>query len=445
MKIIYQNLSNWSNSKAIYTKVYYPQNEKEIKEIFKEFKNENKSFSIMGNGNTYGDSFLNSEGFTINTSLLDKIYKINLDKNFVDVSCGIKINKLINTLLSKKRIINNLPGSHNVTIGGCIASNVHGKDSFKFGIFGNNLISLRVLRSDGKILTLSKNSKDFISYVGGYGINGIILSAKIKIRKISSNNLMVSTHKFKNLKQLIDLFKHNEKASYYMGAWIDHFSSSPKGIFKCARWNGKDHNIKKIEEEYNLFSKFIIFFVYPVLRKFFVRRFFIKFLNKIFFYFSKKKNTFTSFKNFYYPQEKYMPKHSYLYDQGKINIQILIPKKYFLKHFDVISKLCKKYKFESWWLGIKKHRKTAFRHSFSSDGYDITLQWSKKYITNLRFKIFYSKLINYMSKNNIILYHSKDILLRKKDFIKFRQSKIFYRKIFNNSKVLNNLILKRLG
>lgn len=441
-----QNLYNWSNTKFINSKIFFPKNEAELKKLFFQLLNKNKKFSIMGNGNTYGDSFLNPAGLTINTLNLNKIYEINLKKNFVEVGAGIHLNKLLNLLLKKKRIINNIPGSYDVTIGGCISSNVHGKDSFKFGIFGNNVISLKILDYRGKILEISERNNKFKKYVGAYGVNGLILRAKIRISKIKYNTLSVNTFKFNTLKELLNLFEKEQATSYYMGAWIDHFSKDMRGIFKSSKWSKTNLKLKKIQKEYNVTSKLIIAFLYPFFRNFFVKRLFIKFINNIFFLISKEsKNSKANFRDFYYPQEKYLPKHSLLYENGKINIQILIPKKNFTKHFLKILSLCKKYKYESWWLGIKKHKKTGFLHSFCLDGYDITLQWSKQYTKNKKFKKFYQKLINYMSKNNIIIYHSKDILLNRKNFQKFKQSRIFENIFFKKKQIFNNFIIKRLG
>lgn len=231
-----------------------------------------------------------------------------------------------------------------------------------------------------------------------------------------------------------------------MGAWINHFSDKSEGIFKSASWNKYNFSYEKIKEEYNLISKFIIYFIYPFIKIFIIKRIFIKYLNSIFFYFVKNKVEHNvNFKNFYFPQEKYMPKHSLFFSKGKISIQILIPKKNFRKHFENITKLCKKFKFESWWMGIKKHKKTKFSHSFNLDGYDITLQWSKEYIEQESFKKFYSKFINYLSLNNIIIYHSKDILLDRKKFLQLTNSKLFNKYFLSANKIFNNFIIKRLS
>ena len=48
---------------------------------------------------------------------------------------------------------------------------------------------------------------------------------------------------------------------------------------------------------------------------------------------------------------------------------------------------------ESWWMGIKKHKKNDFIFNYAIDGYDITLQWSKKYTEKPSFDHFYDELM----------------------------------------------------
>lgn len=437
-------LSNWSNSVSVFSRLVYPKNIKELQKIVKNFIKKKTLFSIMGSGQTYGDSFLNHKGNVINISKINRIKKIDYLKNYVELECGVKLNEILSILLKKNRIINNLPGSHRVTIGGCIASNVHGKDSFNYGTFGNNIISLKILDETGNILEVSSKSSKFKKYVGSYGLNSIIISAKIKIKKINSNSLMIQTFKFSNIKELENLFIKKEKYSYYMGAWVDHFSSKGRGIFKCAIWQKKTYLKNNFNKDYNFLSKVLINLFYPIL-KFFNTRLTIKYLNYIFFSISKNNETkIMPFIDFYFPQEKYIPKHSLLYREGKINIQCMLPKKSFEKNFLKIANLSKKYSYESWWMGIKKHKKSKFNHSFTMDGYDLTLQWSKNFINSKNFDVFFLKLINFFSKNNIIIYLSKDILLNKKKFMQLENSKIFKKYFLSKNKIFNNLMCERL-
>ena len=87
---------------------------------------------------------------------------------------------------------------------------------------------------------------------------------------------------------------------------------------------------------------------------------------------------------------------------------------------------------ESWWLGIKKHKNDKFIFSYALDGYDITLQWSKNYTNQEKFKYFYKKLLNLVIKNRCLIYLTQDVLLSKKEF----------KKIYKNYKKFNKIKLK---
>ena len=90
--------------------------------------------------------------------------------------------------------IYSIPGSLDVTIGGCIGNDVHGKDSFKFGNFGENVIEIEVILSDKKIIKCSKetNKEIFKAVIGGLGLIGIITKVKLKLKKINSSRFRLT-------------------------------------------------------------------------------------------------------------------------------------------------------------------------------------------------------------------------------------------------------------
>ena len=109
-----------------------------------------------------------------------------------------------------------------VTIGGAIASDVHGKNHHLDGSFSDYVFSLKVITSEGILYNCSKeeNSELFHASCGGMGLTGIIVSAKIKLFKINSKIIDTQIIKTKNLKETINKFKklNNNK---YLVAWID--------------------------------------------------------------------------------------------------------------------------------------------------------------------------------------------------------------------------------
>ena len=223
----------------------------------------------------------------------------------------MKLKNLINLILPKKFIINSLPGTYNASLGGCIASNVHGKDSHINGVFGNNIIEITVLDKNLNIKKLNFNDPNIKKFVGTYGLNGAILEVKLKLRKISSNCLKVNTIKFTSFEKCIYLFNKFSNSNYiYMGAWIDHFSKKNKGIFKVAKWdkNFDQEMPKRIVNKKNFFYYLKTLFFYKIFKTFLINPYGIKFLNYLLYSFTKNKyNIRTNFFIFYYPQESILP------------------------------------------------------------------------------------------------------------------------------------------
>ena len=411
-----KKISNWSGTINLESFVLIPSTYQELKKLVKE-KNYHP-LTFRGSGCSYGDCSINSNGSIVDLSNFNEILEINLKKNFILVQGGLKIEELLNSIMSLNYFINSIPGSNNATIGGCINSNVHGKDSFKYGNFINNIESLKVMDSSGNILNIDSNDNEFQYSFATYGLIYIILEAKIKIKKINSSILKVNTFKFKDFDEMLNLFEQSIKNKEEMlGAWVNHFDIKGSGIFKSAAWDEKNYlKFNHLNFKRKFINRVFIKFFYPIIKFLLVNRFAIKHLNYLLLLFSKEGSVSSNFENFYFPQQKKIPEESKLYRKGKIDIQILIPENKFKFIINKITNLCHQYKYESWWLGIKKHKGEVKNLNFKMNGFDITLQWSKKYIENKKFNFFYKELIKLIIENKCLIYLTQDILLNKNDF-----------------------------
>ena len=179
---------------------------------------------------------------------------------------------------------------------------------------------------------------------------------------------------------------------------------------------------------------------YPIIKVFFVNRFFIKLSNKLLFLVSSESVKNVNYSDFYFPQQKLLPEESKLFMKGKVNIQILLPVKNIKQNLELISKTCGKYQLESWWLGVKKHKKNNYLFNFALDGFDVTLQWSKKFIEKDNFKNFYEELMKIIIENKCLIYLTQDVLLDKKNFYKIYDNQEIF--IENKKKIDPNFIFK---
>ena len=135
-----------------------------------------------------------------------------------------------------------IPGGEHITIGGAIAANVIGKDSSQnFGAFGDTIKSLNVMFHDGSIKNFEENSKNFKLFIGSFGFFGIILNAKIQIRKIKSQNLLLSSNKINNYS---DIQKLLNKKFEYKYVQLDPFLRKKNlGIIFYANFTKSKENI----------------------------------------------------------------------------------------------------------------------------------------------------------------------------------------------------------
>ena len=97
--------------------------------------------------------------------------------------------------------IYNIPGGKTVSLGGAISGNVHGRpQNKKFAVFGDNVISLKVMQKNGKVLNINKKNKLFKKIIGGLSLYGIILEAEIKLFKIKDGKFFKKTSLIKSEK-----------------------------------------------------------------------------------------------------------------------------------------------------------------------------------------------------------------------------------------------------
>jgi decaprenylphospho-beta-D-ribofuranose 2-oxidase len=176
-----------------------------------------------GLGRSYGDSAGNTGGVTLELCDFDGI-EINIDSGIATLGAGVTIQKLEERSLPLGYFPFVVPGTAKVTIGGAIASDIHGKSHHKVGSFSNHLIEIKLLTSDGLQRTIfpsGETSDLFWATVGGMGLTGIILEAKINLHKIETSFVKVVESRTSNLDQLLTTLTDFNQRFLYTVAWVD--------------------------------------------------------------------------------------------------------------------------------------------------------------------------------------------------------------------------------
>ncbi len=173
-----------------------------------------------GLGRSYGDSALAQQ--VLNTQALDNFVAFDEDTGVLTCSCGVSLDATLHTFVPRGWFLPVTPGTRFVTVGGAIASDVHGKNHHGAGTFGQHIQRLTLLLGNGEIVTASptENTDLFTATCGGMGLTGLILQATLTLKRIASSDILQTTLKVPNLQAALDAFEQHA-ASTYTVAWID--------------------------------------------------------------------------------------------------------------------------------------------------------------------------------------------------------------------------------
>ncbi|RFS19058.1 FAD-binding oxidoreductase [Chitinophaga silvatica] len=211
-----KRLSNWGN----YPVITSEENAFTQEEQLRQYVVANSSIIARGNGRCYGDASLGKN----NISMLkyDKVLAFDIQNGILDVQAGVTLDQLLEIIVPKGWFLPVTPGTKYITVGGAVASDVHGKNHHVDGTFSNHVIDMDVLIADGTTVCCSptQHTNLFQATAGGMGLTGIITRVKFTLKKISTAYIRQTQYKAANLDEVLQLFDTYKHYTYSM-AWID--------------------------------------------------------------------------------------------------------------------------------------------------------------------------------------------------------------------------------
>ncbi|MCK1587166.1 FAD-binding oxidoreductase [Bradyrhizobium sp. 169] len=174
-----------------------------------------------GNGRAYGDAAVGVRQ-TIEMAQLNRIRAFDSRTGQLTVEAGLLLSDLIATFLPRGFFPYVVPGTSFITVGGAIASDVHGKNHHCEGGFGRYVEKiLLVLPTAGMIEASREQHSDlFRATIGGMGLTGTILEATIRLRPVETGWISQRTIVADDLGAAIAALECSESATYSV-AWID--------------------------------------------------------------------------------------------------------------------------------------------------------------------------------------------------------------------------------
>lgn len=183
-----------------------------------------------GLGRSYGDPALNAGGQVLGVSKVDRYLAFDESSGLLTCEAGVSLAQIIQDFAPRGFFPMITPGTKYVTVGGCIANDVHGKAHHAQGCFSASVEQMSVLLASGEVVVASRTERPdlFWGTFGGMGLLGIVLTATIRLRPIETTYFRQQTLEAPNLDALLDALDENNDKYPYSVASLDVFASGPR-------------------------------------------------------------------------------------------------------------------------------------------------------------------------------------------------------------------------
>ena len=400
------SLTSWGMYPKISNTVFKFDKKKTLKNIINGYD----KLIPYGNGRSYGDSALSSN--IINVRPKDYFIDFNEETGLLHVQAGVLLSEILESFVPRGWFLKITPGTKLITVGGAIASDIHGKNHHIEGCFSECINEFKIMLADSEVATCSKESTPdlFKATCGGQGLTGVILDAKIYLKKINSQYIDQTTIKTNNLKDTFKAFEDYQDKPYSV-AWIDCLAKGNK-IGKCVLIVGDFKDDGRLD--YKVQKQKSIPFNFPsfVLNNWSVRAFNWLYFHKVRQIVSKQ---IVDIETFFYPLDAIGQWNRIYGKNGFTQYQFILPKEISYEGLEEILRAISKSGMGSFLAVLKLFGKANDNYlSFPMEGYSLAVDFK---IEKGLFDLL-DELDEIVVKYNGRIYLAKDVRVSKKTFEK---------------------------
>jgi len=216
-----KKLSGWGRTEPTVAEVAEPRSADEVAALVKGVPA--AGVIARGLGRSYNNAAQNDGGLVISTAGMTDVLSFDRASGVVTCEAGVSLEQLMVRLLPAGWFVPVSPGTRQVTVGGAIAADVHGKNHHSAGSFARHVLSFDLLTADGGVRTVTPQSDAelFWGTAGGMGLTGIILRASVQMKKVDTSRLIVDTVRTADIDETMAYLASTDDDYDYTVAWTD--------------------------------------------------------------------------------------------------------------------------------------------------------------------------------------------------------------------------------
>jgi FAD/FMN-containing dehydrogenase len=234
-------MEGWGGAVHSISYLYQPTTVDEIRQVFDLARRTGRHVALRGGGNSYGDASILQQGIVLDLSRMNRVLAWDASSGQIDLEPGVTLQKLWQSIIADGWWPPVVSGTMFTTAGGCAAMNIHGKNNYRVGPFGDHVLEFDFLLPTGELRTVTRASDPdlFYSAISGFGVLGCFTRIRLQMKKVYSGLLSVEAFSTRNLQEMVDEFDIRLDRMDYLVGWIDCVAGGRnlgRGIVHAARY-----------------------------------------------------------------------------------------------------------------------------------------------------------------------------------------------------------------
>lgn len=213
-----------------------------------------------GLGRSYGDSSLpaSSSDRVACTRLANRVLAFDPETGRLCAEAGLSLAEINRLFMPRGWFTPVTPGTKFVTLGGMVASDVHGKNHHVAGCFGAHVTRLRIRLAAGEIVECSPTVESdlFFGSIGGMGLLGHILEVEFDLKRIPSQWIWQESVRVRDIDEFLSVLGEFAPRYPMTVGWIDCISRGTtmgRGNMMAGRWataeEARGHDLPIVREK----------------------------------------------------------------------------------------------------------------------------------------------------------------------------------------------------
>jgi decaprenylphospho-beta-D-ribofuranose 2-oxidase len=235
-----ERLAGWALIHSANAQVYAPRSVNDLASVIDTAKSSGLTITPRGAGHSYTDAALNRDQIVVDLRDFRRVLSWDPAQGVMDVEPGVTVGEVCELAIASGWWPAVVPGTQCPTIGGCAALNVHGKNHWRKGSFGEHIEEFDIATSSGEVLTVSPSANPalFHAAIGGAGMLGIFTRLRLRLMPVGAGSCTVRTVSVASLRDMFTIFDSSADHADYMFGWIDGFASG-RALGRGAVWTAQ--------------------------------------------------------------------------------------------------------------------------------------------------------------------------------------------------------------